>query len=189
LPDEFYAERLDKTRRAAAATHRLGVNILSAHAGFIPASTSDPAYQLMLDRVREVCDILKVYGLKLGLESGQEKAETLLAFLDALERDNICVNYDPANMILYGNQEPLEALKLLRDRVEHVHMKDATWTKEPGTWGAEVPLGQGEVGIKQIVAYLSETNYDGALVIEREAGDDRVGDISRGKALLDRLLA
>ncbi|MGI6300764.1 MAG: sugar phosphate isomerase/epimerase family protein [Verrucomicrobiota bacterium] len=188
LLDERYPERLDKTKRAAAATQLLGVDILSAHAGFIPESPADPAYDVMLGRVREVCDVLNEYGLKLGLESGQEKAETLLAFLDALQRDNICVNYDPANMILYGNQEPLDALKLLRDRVEHVHMKDACWTKEPGTWGVEVPLGQGEADIKQIVAYLAQTNYDGALVIEREAGDDRVGDIARGKAYLDCIL-
>jgi len=181
LPDDRFAERLERTRQAAACTRRLGVKILATHVGFIPEDPAAPMYERMLERVRAVCDILNEHGLTLALESGQETAQGLLHFLSALERRNVAVNFDPANMILYGNQEPLEAARLLRPHIAHTHMKDATWTATPGTWGAEVPLGEGEAHIEQLLGYLAESGYEGALVIEREGGDDRLGDIRRGR--------
>ena len=184
LPDELFEQRLARTRQAAACTRQLGVKILATHVGFIPEDAKAPMYGRMVQRVRAVCDLLAEHGLTLAMESGQETAEGLLHFLGGLDRDNVAVNFDPANMILYGNQEPLEALRLLRPHVVHTHMKDARWTAAPGTWGTEVPLGEGEAHIDQILEYLHQSGYQGALVIEREAGDDRAGDIQRGREFI-----
>ncbi len=82
-------------------------------------------------------------------------------------------------MILYDKGNPLEAVKVLAPWVRHIHIKDALRTKTPGTWGAEVPWGEGEVDSDAFLRTLHEIGFNGALAIEREAGDDRFGDIKK----------
>jgi sugar phosphate isomerase/epimerase len=121
------------------------------------------------------------------METGQERAENLLEFIDAVERDNIRINFDPANMILYGVGDPLQAVDILKDKIVHCHMKDATWSKEPTrTWGEEVVLGTGQANIPKLIAKLRSHGYTGPLVIEREAGDQRIADIKTAISLLER---
>jgi sugar phosphate isomerase/epimerase len=118
---------------------------------------------------RGVCDHLAKNGQALHLETGQEPADVLLAFLKDVERGNLFVNFDPANMILYGCGEPIPALRTLGDYVRSIHCKDATWSDRPGeTWGAEVPLGKGAVDFEAYLRTLAEVGYDGPLTIERE---------------------
>jgi L-ribulose-5-phosphate 3-epimerase len=90
-------------------------------------------------------------------------------------------------MILYGKDKPIEALGTLRDYVVSVHCKDGVWPEQEGELGSETPLGEGQVDIPAFVAKLKEIGYAGPLTIEREAGDDRIGDIMRGRKLLERL--
>jgi sugar phosphate isomerase/epimerase len=82
-------------------------------------------------------------------------------------------------MILYDKGDPMEAVRVLSPWIRHVHIKDAVRTETPGTWGTEVPWGDGDVGDKLFLSMLREIEYDGALEIERESGDDRIGDITR----------
>jgi len=94
-----------------------------------------------------------------------------ILFLDDVDRDNIFVNFDPANMILYGAGEPIPALEQLGARVHSLHCKDATWSDKPGeTWGAEVPLGEGDVDFAAFLNTLNKIGYTGPLTIEREIG-------------------
>jgi sugar phosphate isomerase/epimerase len=65
-----------------------------------------------------------------------------------------------------------------------VHIKDATRTKVPGTWGTEVPAGTGEVDWKAFFATLRNVGFKGDYVIEREAGDQRVADIRTAKEMV-----
>jgi sugar phosphate isomerase/epimerase len=103
------------------------------------------------------------------LETGQEPADALLQFIHDVERDNLFINFDPANMILYGSGEPIAALKMVGKYVRSVHCKDGTWAKNPGKeWGVEVPLGQGDVGMENYLRTLLEIGYTGPLTIERE---------------------
>ncbi len=93
----------------------------------------------------------------------------MLQFLKDVQRNNLFVNFDPANMILYGTGEPIEALKKIGSYVKSVHCKDGTWSDQPGvTWGCEVPLGQGQVGMEKYLQTLLEIGYNGPLTIERE---------------------
>ena len=94
-----------------------------------------------------------------------------------MDHPALWVNFDPANMILYDKGVPVEAIRVLAPWVRHVHIKDATRTEVPGTWGAEVPWGTGEVDGDAFLRTLEEIGFQGALAIEREAGDDRFGDI------------
>src|SRR6185369_6189844 len=109
---------------------------------------------------RDVCDHLLTSGQSLHLETGQEPADILLNFLQDVELDNLFVNFDPANMILYGVGEPLPALRTLGRYVRSVHCKDAKWSDRPGeTWGKEVPLGAGAVDFPAYLRTLAEIGY------------------------------
>ena len=176
VPDETWPATRDRIEKAAPIAADLGIKLVTLHAGFIPANARDPIFGKVRDRLNEAADLLAGRGVGLGLETGQESAGELSALLDALGRDDVGVNFDPANMLLYGSGDPTEALKALRPRVVQVHVKDAKASREPGVaWGEEVVVGTGEVDWPAFFDALGD--YGGALPIEREAGDSRVEDV------------
>jgi len=120
-------------------------------------------------------------------ETGQEDASELLQFLNDTNCRNVGVNFDPANMILYGAGDPIDAIEILDRHIQHVHVKDAVPSAKPRVdWGKEVPFGAGEVGPEVFLDALDEIGYEGSLCIEREVGDDRIGAIKAGiQALRD----
>lgn len=170
VPKATRAERTAEMKEIADFAKLLNCDVVALHLGFIPhANKGDAAYDEILQVTREICDHCKSLGQNLHLETGQESADGLLQFLADVERDNLFVNFDPANMILYGTGEPIEAVKKIGKFVRSIHCKDATWSDKPGeTWGAEVPLGEGEVGMENYLKALKEIGYDGPLTIERE---------------------
>ncbi len=189
VPDDLFEERFEQTVRTAKLTARLGLKMLAAHVGFVPHDPGDPKYQVIVDRLRRVTDALGEIGITLLMETGQEKAEALVQFMDDVGRPNVRANFDCANMVLYGAGDPVEAVDILGKRIAHVHMKDATWSSTPGkTWGQEVPLGDGDADIPRVVSRLRAIGYQGPLVIEREGGTNRLGDIQDGAELLRSLL-
>jgi sugar phosphate isomerase/epimerase len=175
-PDEYWEQNRELFLGAAEVTVKLGVKDLSMHAGFV--DESDAAYaKKFYDRIRTLADAAGEKDLMLLLETGQETAEELRRFMEELNHPAIGVNFDPANMILYDKGDPIEAVGVLAPWIKHIHIKDAIRTEQPGTWGAEVPWGEGQVQPEKFLNALSEIGYDGTLAIEREAGDDRPGDI------------
>jgi len=178
VPDDQWELRQRMTKEAARLTAELGVSKLSAHVGFIPPS-SDARYATMVDRIREVAEMLAKHNLTLLMETGQETATELLQFLNDLPSRNVQVNFDPANMILYGAGDPVEAVNVLGRHIGHVHVKDATMSDKPGVeWGVEVPFGQGQVPPREFLNALHAAGYRGPLTIEREAGRTRMEDIA-----------
>jgi L-ribulose-5-phosphate 3-epimerase len=189
VPDDLFEKRFAQTTVTAKLTAKLGLSMLATHVGFVPHDHDDPKYAVMVKRLRKVTDALADVGITLVMETGQEPVDTLIAFIDEVGRDNVRVNFDPANMVLYGAGEPVDAVTALRDRIVHVHMKDATWSSQPGkTWGQEVPLGDGDADIPRVVSKLRAIGYTGPLVIEREAGTNRLGDIRHASDYLESLL-
>lgn len=181
--------RMAHTKRCVDFGAEVGVGILTTHIGVMPEDTACEAYERLVDTVREIADYCAPREMSFAMETGQETAEAMLEFIETVEdRDNVGVNFDPANMVLYGTGKPIEAVQTLSAYILHVHVKDGLYPTEKGQLGTEVPLGEGKVGIAQYIAKLKAIGYDGPLVIEREAGDDRAGDISRGKALIKSLL-
>lgn len=187
--DELWPRNLEVVGECAALCERLGLSLVSFHAGFLPHEAGDPLRETMIERLRQVADRLAASGVRLALETGQESAETLLTVLGELQRPAVGVNFDPANMILYGMGEPTEALALLADRVLQVHLKDARRSKQPEEWGAEVPVGTGEVNWERFLGVLEEKHLDCDLMIEREAGDRRVEEIILARERIARLLS
>ena len=169
VPPETRAARTKEFKEIADFAHLLGCKALGSHIGCVPHDRSLPLYQEVVAATREVCDHCAKNGQALHLETGQESAEDLLAFLQEVGRPNLFINFDPANMILYGTAEPIAALKQVGKFVRSVHCKDGTWAKHPGKeWGAEVPLGQGDVGMYNYLKTLQEIGYKGPLTMERE---------------------
>jgi sugar phosphate isomerase/epimerase len=171
----------------------LGCQVVALHLGFVPHDTKDPLYAQTIAVARDVCDHCRANGQSVHLETGQETAEALLAFIGDVGRDNLFVNFDPANMILYGTGEPIVALKKIGRYVRSVHCKDGKWAKNPGQeWGQEVPLGQGDVGMENYLRTLAEVGYTGPLTIEREIPQDparQKAEIGQAVELLRNLTA
>jgi len=176
-PDEHWEANLAAAHRNAALAHALGLDLVTLHAGFIPESPTDPERATFMDRLAIVADAFGQQGVRLGLETGQETADTLDAVLKELNHPSIGVNFDPANMILYGSGDPIEALERLAPHVMQAHVKDATPSATPGKWGEEVPVGTGAVDWARFFGVLDRQCPNAPLAIEREAGDDRAGDI------------
>lgn len=173
VPVETRAARTQEMKEIADFAHLLQCSVVALHLGFIPHDAADPLYAEVIDVMREVCDHAQGNGQNVHLETGQESAEGLLQFIADVERDNLFVNFDPANMILYGTGEPIEALKQVGGFVRSVHCKDGTWADNPGQeWGAEVPLGEGDVGMETYLRTLDELGYSGPLTIEREIAQE-----------------
>jgi len=185
---ETLPERMEHTKRCAMLAVHLGAGIVTTHIGVMPEDTNSKGYRDLVGTVREIADYCGRQGLTFAMETGQETAEAMLQFINDAGRNNVKVNFDPANMILYGTGGPLEAVETLRNHIVHVHVKDGLSPTEQGELGAEVPLSEGEVGIREYIRKLVGIVYRGPLIIEREAGDDRVGDIERGKKLLEEIL-
>jgi sugar phosphate isomerase/epimerase len=191
MPRETRAARTKELKEIANFARELGVDVVGIHLGFVPHEKSDPEYREMLDITRMICDHCKSNGQALHLETGQEPVDVLIEFLADVERDNIFVNFDPANMILYGAGEPIPALEKLGSRVHSIHCKDATWSDKPGeTWGRETPLGEGDVDMAAFVKMLKKIGYNGPLTIEREIPEEparQKAEIGGAIELLERL--
>ena len=167
--------RLAEMKEIADFARRLGVDVVGLHIGFVPHDAGDPDYREIVAVARDLCDHAATQDQAIHLETGQEPADVLLQFLGDVDRENLFINFDPANMILYGVGEPIEALEKLGPRVRSVHCKDATWSDQPGvTWGAEVPLGEGDVGMEAYLQTLQTIGYSGPLTIEREIPQEPV---------------
>jgi sugar phosphate isomerase/epimerase len=164
----------------------LGVRALALHLGFLPGPGHGDRRSL-LEAVGSLADYCRSNGQTLHFETGQESSSTLLSFIHDLDRANVGVNFDPANLLLYGTDEPLAALDRLRPYVRGVHCKDGFRPTRVGELGKEAPIGKGEVPFPALIDQLADCRYVGPLVIEREQGPTVVGDILAARKYLERL--
>jgi L-ribulose-5-phosphate 3-epimerase len=176
VPGECWDSNRSLFSEAVRITSELGVKVLSMHLGFI--DHRDQAYgRMMRERTLRLADAAGERGIGLLLETGQETAADLRAFLESLDHPALGINFDPANMILYGQGDPVEAVALLSPWIRHVHVKDALPTAAQGTWGTEVRWGDGQVDSRAFLDSLQRIGFQGTLAIERESGDSRIEDI------------
>lgn len=191
VPPETRAARLQEMKEISDFARLLGCEVIALHLGFVPHDTTSASYQEVIDVTRQLCDHATRNDQAVHLETGQESADGLLSFLTNVQRNNLFINFDPANMILYGTGEPIEALKKVGKYVRSVHCKDGTWSDQPGvTWGREVALGDGQVNFEAYLNALREIGYRGPLTIEREIPqepDRQKAEIGRAAKLLTDL--
>jgi sugar phosphate isomerase/epimerase len=185
-PDATWEQNLRNISAAAVIAKKMGLKLVTFHAGFLPPDESHPTFKKMLERLDIVADIFMVQNIMLGLETGQETAHELAGLLHRLNHPNIGVNFDPANMILYDKGDPVKALHVLAPWIRQVHIKDAKRTKVPFTWGEEVPVGSGEVDWRGFFSTFKHVIFNVNLVIEREYGNNRVTDIRKAREVVER---
>jgi sugar phosphate isomerase/epimerase len=193
VPRDTRAARTKEMKEIADFARVLGCDVVALHLGFVPHDTTDPLYQETIEVTREICNHCAANGQALHLETGQETADALMQFIMQVECQNLFINFDPANMILYGTGEPIAALERVGQYVRSVHCKDGKWAAKPGEeWGQEVPLGEGDVGMENYLRTLNKIGYTGPLTIEREIPQDparQKAEIGHAVKLLTELKA
>lgn len=180
-PDAHWPANLARAKHVADIAKQFGIALVTFHAGFLPAHVGDPARATMINRLREVVDLFAHAGAHVAFETGQESADTLNGVLDELDRAHAGVNFDPANMLLYGLDDPIEAFEKLLSRVRQVHAKDAIASGKTDVWGRETAVGKGQVPWQKFMWMVSTLPSHVSVVIEREGGERRVEEIIAAK--------
>jgi len=189
VPPEYRKQRIEDLKKGADFAAKAKVPSITTHAGFIPEDLNNPLYQATITALREVAKHCKSLGLYFCLETGQETPITLLRAIKDIGTDNMGVNFDPANLLMYGKANPVDALDILGPYVKGVHAKDGEYPTDPLQLGVEKPLGEGRVNFPAFIPKLKSFGYTGALTIEREiSGPRQIEDIKRAIEMLKELL-
>ncbi len=189
VPSETRAARIAHIKNASDFAKQCGIPGVQTHCGFIPENPNDPVYKETVTAMREVAAYCKRNGQDFRYETGQETPITLVRAIHDVGLDNQGVNFDLANLILYGKANPVDAIEILAPYVQGIHAKDGLWPTNPKDLGEEVPIGKGKVDFPRIIARLKELNYRGAVTIEREiSGPRQMEDVRAAKAYLDKLI-
>lgn len=188
VPPETREMRVKALIQGAEFAAKLGVPSATTHAGFIPENPNDPLYKGTVEALSRIAKRTQELGLAFCFETGQETPVTLLRVIKDIGTDNLGVNLDPANLLMYGKANPIDALDLLGPYVKGVHAKDGEYPTDPNELGVEKPLGQGRVNFPALVSKLKSFGYTGALTIEREiSGDQQIADIKLAIQVLEPL--
>jgi sugar phosphate isomerase/epimerase len=189
VPRETRAARIAHIKNASDFAKQCGIPAVQTHCGFIPENPSDPVYKETVTAMREVAAYCKRNGQNFRYETGQETPIALVRAIQDVGLDNQGVNFDLANLILYGKANPVDAIDILAPYVQGIHAKDGLWPTNPQDLGEEVPIGKGKVDFPRIIARLKELNYRGAVTIEREiSGPRQMEDVREAKAYLEKLI-
>jgi len=189
VPRETRAARIAHIKKASDFAKQCGIQAVQTHCGFIPENPNDPLYKETITAMREVAEYCKSNGQNFRYETGQETPITLVRAIQDVGLDNQGVNFDLANLILYGKGNPVDAIELLGPYVQGIHAKDGLFPTDPTNLGKEVPIGKGKVDFPRIIERLKQLNYRGAVTIEREiSGPQQVADVRQAKAYLEKLI-
>ncbi|MBQ9802652.1 MAG: sugar phosphate isomerase/epimerase [Clostridia bacterium] len=189
VPEAYRAQRIEELKRGSDFAKKLGVAQIATHAGFLPENPYSEQYHGVICALREVAEHVKKNGQLFLFETGQETPTTLLRAIEDVGTDNLGINLDPANFILYGKANPVDALDTLGAFVRDVHAKDGLYPTNGRELGRETPLGEGKVNIPALIVKLKSLGYDGPITIEREiSGEQQIADIKAGKLLLEQYI-
>ena len=165
-PLHLIKERLEYSRKCVDFADAIGARIVTFHMGFLPGNPEDEAYKAMLAAVTDIAGYAAKKNVTISLETGQETGQQLAAFLDKITVARVGVNFDPANLVIYGVDAPSQALKHVVSRVTSVHVKDAVLPETPGAMGREVRPGEGRAELAECLRMLRASGFTGALIIE-----------------------
>jgi len=189
VPKATRAQRIAHIKKASDFAKQCGIPAVQTHCGFIPENPNDPVYAETIVAAREVATYCKRNGQNFRYETGQETPITLVRAMSDVGVDNQGVNFDLANLILYGKANPVDAIELLGPYVQGIHAKDGMWPTNPKQLGEEVAIGKGKVDFPRIIERLKQLDYRGAVTIEREiSGERQLEDVRAAKVYLERLI-
>lgn len=189
VPRDTRAARVAHIKAAADFAARCDIPAIQTHAGFLPENPNDPLYKETVVALREVASYCGRYRQNFRYETGQETPVTLVRAIQDVGLDNQGVNFDLANLILYGKANPVDAIEILAPYIQGIHAKDGLWPTNAKELGTEVPIGKGKVDFPRIVQRLKELQYGGAITIEREiSGPQQLEDVRAAKHYLHSLI-
>jgi len=173
VPPQTRTARIDALKRASDLAKLCGIKAVHTHCGFIPENPNDPLYTETVRAIQDVAGYCKANGQTFLMETGQESPVTLLRAIQDAGLDNIGVNLDTANLILYGKGDPVAALDVIGKYVRGLHAKDGLYPTDPKHLGEEVAIGKGKVDFPEVMRKLHKLNYAGPITIEREISGAR----------------
>ncbi len=189
LPEEYRETRVNELKKGCDFAEKLGVTDIATHMGFIPENPNDPQFKPMCDAIREVAEYAKNKGQWILFETGQETPTAMLRCFEEVGADNLGVNLDTANLILYGKANPVDALDVFGRYVRNIHAKDGLYPTNGKELGRETRIGEGKVDFKALFKKLKEIGYDSFVTIEREiSGEQQLIDIRYAKEFLTRMM-
>ena len=190
VPKEFRNARLNCLKKGADFAKMLGVKDIITHVGFIPENPSTTEYRELVVAVKEIGQYCKQLGQRFNFETGQETPITLMRTIQDTGLDNLGVNLDPANLLLYGKANPVDAVGIYRGLINGVHVKDGEYPTNGRELGHEKPVGEGMVNFPRLIPELLKYGFQGALIIEREiCGPQQVTDILNARKLIESILS
>lgn len=190
VPKDFRAQRIKDLKNGSEFAKMIGVTDVVTHMGFIPENPMTEDYIMLIIAIREVAEYFKQNEQYLLFETGQETPTTLMRAINDVGTGNLGINLDPANLLLYGKANPVDALEIFGKFVRGVHAKDGLYPTDGKSLGTEVPVGEGKADFPKLVKLLKDMGYDGALTIEREiSGEQQDKDIAKTKVYLEKLFA
>ncbi len=185
VPAAYRMQRLEELKRAADFAEKLGVSTIVTHVGFLPEDMHHPDYNGTVAALRNLCRYMKEKGQTFLFETGQETPVTLLRTIQDIGADNIGINLDTANLILYGKANTLDALDVFGKYVKNTHIKDGFYPTDGSQLGEESAPGEGKANIPAVVRRLMELGYTGPFTIEREiTGEKQIADIIKARDLI-----
>lgn len=190
VPVAYRAERIHALKKGADFAKMIGVSDITTHVGFIPENPTTTEYRETVIAIREVADYCKSLDLYFNFETGQETPITLIRTIEDIGLDNLGINIDPANLLMYGKANPVDAVGIYKDKIRGVHVKDGKYPTNGRELGVETAIGEGMVNFPLLIDKLHENGYKGPLIIEREiSGDQQIADILKAKEELNSILA
>jgi L-ribulose-5-phosphate 3-epimerase len=189
VPSCYRFDRMKTLCKAADFAKKIGVSNIITHVGFISENPNDPDYRATVEAVRFVAEHCERDGRYFLFETGQETPVTLLRIIEDVGTGNLGINFDPANLLMYGKANPTDALDIIGKYVRDVHAKDGEYPINGRELGEEKPIGQGRVDFPLMIRKLRDLGYDGALTIEREiTGEQQIRDIQAARDYLGRFI-
>ena len=189
VPVAYRYKRMKNLIKGSDFAKKIGVSDLVTHVGFLPENPNTTEFHEVVSAIREVAKYCKKNGQYFLFETGQETPVTLRRTIEEVGTGNLGINLDPANLILYGKANPVDALDVFGEFVRGVHAKDAVYPVNGYDLGEEKPIGEGLVNFPALIKKLHSLGFDGALTIEREiSGEEQIRDIMAAKALLEKLI-
>ncbi len=188
VPPATRSQRTAELIQAAQVAAAIGVPSITTHLGFIPEYPGDEDYYGTMHAIRSIAQVCLAEAIEFWFETGQETPVTLLRLIEDVGTGNLGINLDPANLLMYGKANPVDALDVFGEHVRGVHAKDGEYPTDGAKLGKEKPMGEGRVNFPLLVPKLKAKGFSGVLAIEREiSGPQQIEDIKRAIAILEPL--
>lgn len=189
VPEDLRWDRIEELKRGSDFAKKLGVKNIATHVGYLPETPNTREYHSLVCALGNLVSHIKRNEQYFLFETGQETPVTLRRIIEDIGSDNLGINLDPANLILYGKANPVDALDIFGEFVRDIHGKDGCYPTDGKNLGKETPLGLGKVNYPAFIKKLKEIGYDGPITIEREiSGEEQIKDIIEAKKLLEKLI-